>query len=102
MICTTLVSPADYTVEKSESGTPTLDGPHAEVIYQGVSGGEVKLAYREFPSRRARPALIHDLSYQLLAYGPTAIGGNGYNSPLKTTSRPSSSAFSTTLRTLRR
>ncbi|RSZ59997.1 hypothetical protein HF313_14875 [Massilia atriviolacea] len=72
-----LASPVEYTVETSDSVAPEVNPFHVEVLYQGVSKGEVKIAYREFMNNRTRPAFNQDLSYELLAYGPTKTGFKG-------------------------
>lgn len=72
-----LAAPVEYTVQSSDSVAPDVNPFHVEVLYQGVSKGEVKIAYREFLNNRARPAFNQDLSYELLANGPTKIGFKG-------------------------
>lgn len=72
-----LASPVEYSVEGTDKVEAYKDAFHVEVLYQGVSKGEVKIAYREFMNNMARPAFNQDLSYELNPNGPTKIGFKG-------------------------
>jgi hypothetical protein len=49
------------------------DGFKYELIYQGLDGNVVRIAYREYTENLARPAFSQDLSYTLELEGPTGV-----------------------------
>lgn len=69
--------PATYESHVVDAEIEVKDKFHVEVLYQGVSKGEIKISYREFMNDMARPAFNQDLSYELNSKGPTAIGFKG-------------------------
>lgn len=68
-----------YTVEevvtRKEVNNP--DSFFVEVLYQGLSKGEVKVSYREFSGGIARPAFTQDVSYEVDPDGTTTIAFRG-------------------------
>lgn len=49
------------------------DGFKYELIYQGLDGNVVRIAYREYTENLARPAFSQDLSYTLEVNGSTPV-----------------------------
>ena len=72
-----LDKPVPYVVEVSETLAIEQDKFQIEVLYQGMSKGEVKISYREFMNGTARPAFTQDVSYELDADGTAVIGFKG-------------------------
>lgn len=73
----TLSSPVPYDVKITETTVENRDDFYVDVLYQGVSKGEVKISYREFSSGVARPAFTQDVSYELEPNGTATIGFKG-------------------------
>lgn len=69
--------PAPYDARIENEELDIKDNFHVEVLYQGISKGEIKISYREFMNDMARPAFNQDLSYELNPKGETAIGFKG-------------------------
>lgn len=72
-----LSKPVPYDIEKSETLIESRDDFYVDVLYQGISKGEVKISYREFSGGLARPAFNQDVSYELNANGAATIGFKG-------------------------
>jgi len=72
-----LSAPVPYDVTVSESAIESKDDFYVDVLYQGMSKGEVKISYREFSNGFARPAFTQDVSYELAADGAGTIGFKG-------------------------
>ena len=70
-------TPIAYDLKKTEKAVETPSDFHVDVLYQGVSKGEVKLSYREFSGGVARPAFTQDVSYELDKNGMVDIGFKG-------------------------
>lgn len=52
-------------------------GFRRELLYEGISGNVVRLAFREYIDNFARPAYQQDLTYTLEARGPTEVAFRG-------------------------
>ncbi len=48
-----------------------------ELLYQGVSAGTIKVAYREYSDNFARPAFYQEVNYELNSSGATTINFKG-------------------------
>lgn len=72
-----LAAPVPYEVETFDTVTVDQDKFHIDVLYQGMSKGEVKVSYREFINDMARPAFDQDVSYELDADGTAVIAFKG-------------------------
>jgi hypothetical protein len=72
-----LKSPIEYTLEPAQVVKDNLELFRFEILYQGVSKGEVKIAYREFVNNMARPSFNQDVSYELSPGGTALIGFKG-------------------------
>ncbi|MDN2710646.1 hypothetical protein O0880_14570 [Janthinobacterium sp. SUN118] len=72
-----LEKPVPYDVKKTETLIESRDDFHVDVLYQGVSRGEVKISYREFSGGMARPAFNQDIAYELGSDGTATIGFKG-------------------------
>ena len=67
-----------WTTLKSHLSFETADimlgeGFKIELLYQGVAGEVLRLAYREFQENLARPAFHQELTYTLSPEGPTEV-----------------------------
>lgn len=72
-----LNSPVPYEVKVTESAVESKDDFYVDVLYQGMSKGEVKISYREYSNGIARPAFTQDVLYELDADGTGIIGFKG-------------------------
>ena len=74
-----LVKRIPYVVEEvvSQKEISHPDSFFFEVLYQGLSKGEVKVSYREFSGGIARPAFTQDVSYEIDPDGTTTIAFRG-------------------------
>lgn len=63
-----------YIKEETSSNST---GYKYELLYEGIAGDVIKLAYREYTDNFARPAFQQDLSYTLRPPGPTEITFRG-------------------------
>lgn len=72
-----LSSPTPYEVKVTETESESPDDFHVDILYQGMSKGEVKISYREFSRGIARPAFTQDVSYELDPDGTAIIGFKG-------------------------
>jgi hypothetical protein len=72
-----LSNPVPYEVKVAETTVENREDFYVDVLYQGVSKGEVKISYREFSSGVARPAFTQDVSYELEPNGTATIGFKG-------------------------
>lgn len=72
-----LAAPARYKVEKLKNTIENAADFHVEVLFQGVSKGEVKISYREFKGGIARPAFTQDVSYEIEKDGTAMIAFKG-------------------------
>lgn len=73
-----LSNPVPYdTKARNETTVENRDDFYVDVLYQGVSKGEVKISYREFSSGLARPAFTQDVTYELSKDGTATIGFKG-------------------------
>jgi hypothetical protein len=63
-----------YSKEETSSDST---GYKYELLYEGIAGDVIKLAYREYTNNFARPAFQQDLSYTLRRPGPTEITFRG-------------------------
>jgi hypothetical protein len=72
-----LAAPVPYDVKVTETAVEGQDDFYVDVLYQGMSKGEVKISYREFSHGIARPAFTQDVSYELEADGTAIIGFKG-------------------------
>lgn len=70
-------SPVEYEFTTSETLQESQGDFYVEVLYQGISKGEVKISYREFSNGIARPAFTQDITYEIEKNGPTTIGFKG-------------------------
>jgi hypothetical protein len=70
-------NPIPYDVEVTETTIEAKDDFYVDVLYQGLSKGEVKISYREFSGGCARPAFTQDVAYELATDGTTTIGFKG-------------------------
>lgn len=61
-----LTSPIRYS--RSELITPRSDSFKYEILYQGISGKVLRLAYREYINDLARPAYFQDVSYDVESF----------------------------------
>lgn len=59
--------------------TTDAGGFRYELLYQGIQGDTLRVAYREFKNDMARPAFQQDLTYTMSKSGPTEIGFRGVN-----------------------
>ncbi len=55
------------------------EGFKAELIYEGVATGVLRLLYREFSESLARPAFQQELTYTMDREGPTIVGFRSLN-----------------------
>lgn len=58
---------------KEDLDLDATTGFRRELLYDGLSGGIVRLGYREFINSLARPAFQQDLTYTLDQTGPTEV-----------------------------
>lgn len=72
-----LSAPTPYEVQVTETASEGPDDFYVDVLYQGMSKGEVKISYREFSHGIARPAFTQDVSYELEPDGTGIIGFKG-------------------------
>lgn len=72
-----LEKPVAYTTETHESTRVEQDKFQIDVLYQGMSKGEVKISYRESIDGIARPAFTQDVTYELGPDGTAVIGFKG-------------------------
>lgn len=72
-----LVSPVRYKIASSERVVEDSADFHVDVLYQGLTKGEVKISFREFKGGLARPAFTQDISYELEKDGSTIIAFKG-------------------------
>lgn len=72
-----LSAPVPYEVSESDEVTEVEGDFKFQFLYQGLSKGEVKIAYREFINGLARPAFDQDVSYELDVDGTGTIGFKG-------------------------
>lgn len=72
-----LDKPVGYTIETHESTQVEQDKFQIDVLYQGMSRGEVKISYRESMNGIARPAFTQDVTYELGQDGTAVIGFKG-------------------------
>lgn len=72
-----LTKPVAYTTETHKSTALELDRFQVDVLYQGMSKGEVKISYRESADGLARPAFNQDVAYELAPDGTAVIGFKG-------------------------
>jgi hypothetical protein len=63
-----------YSKEETSSDST---GYKYELLYEGIAGDVIKLAYREYTNNFVRPAFQQDLSYTLRRPGPTEITFRG-------------------------
>lgn len=63
-------------LESSEE-IESRDSYFVEVLYQGISRGEVKISYREFKGGIARPAFTQDVTYELEPDGSGMVAFRG-------------------------
>lgn len=68
-----------YKVEqiRKESEIENPKSYWVEVLYQGISKGEIKISYREFKGGVARPAFTQDISYEIKPDGTSVIAFKG-------------------------
>jgi hypothetical protein len=66
----------DASIPYSKEETSS-DSKGYELLYEGIAGDVIKLAYREYTDNFARPAFQQDLSYTLRPPGPTEITFRG-------------------------
>jgi hypothetical protein len=72
-----LSNPVPYEIKVTETVMQSRDDFYVDVLYHGVSKGEVKISYREFSAGIARPAFTQDVSYELEPNGTALIGFKG-------------------------
>ena len=72
-----LEKPVPYSVETQEITEVAQDKFQIEILYQGMSKGEVKISYREFYKGIARPAFTQDVTYELSSDGTAVVGFKG-------------------------
>lgn len=72
-----LSSPVPYDIKVEEAAFDSNDDFYVDVLYQGMSKGEVKISYREYSNGIARPAFNQDVAYGLDADGTGIIGFKG-------------------------
>lgn len=72
-----LNAPVPYSVRTIEKTSTTQESFQVDVLYQGLSKGEVKISYREFLDGIARPAFTQDVTYELDSNGTAMIGFKG-------------------------
>ena len=72
-----LSNPVPYEIQVTDTVSESPDDFYVEVLYQGMSKGEVKISYREFSHGIARPAFTQDVSYELASDGTGVIGFKG-------------------------
>lgn len=74
-----LKKPFSYEVQTERKETE-IENPNSywiDVLYQGVSKGEVKISYREFKGGVARPAFTQDVAYEMKSDGTSVIAFKG-------------------------
>ncbi|CUI05964.1 hypothetical protein LXA47_26360 [Massilia sp. P8910] len=71
-------NPVPYTVAVVETKILDQDALVVQVIYQGISKGELKFSFREFKNGLARPAFTQDITYELARDGTSEIGFRGF------------------------
>jgi hypothetical protein len=67
------IQPIRYASSKDIAG----GGFKSELLYEGVSGGTLRLSYREYIDSLARPAFQQELTYTLSPTPPTDIAFRG-------------------------
>lgn len=72
-----LKEPVEYEMTKDKSLSEVSESVSYRLIYQGLSKGEVKIAYRESVNSMARPAFDQDLTYELDKSGKGIIAVKG-------------------------
>ena len=72
-----LTAPARYKVDTIDNAVENTSDFHVDVLYQGVSKGEVKISYREFKGGVARPAFTQDVTYEIEKDGTAMIAFKG-------------------------
>lgn len=71
--------PVAYELQAQERSDEieSRDSYFVEVLYQGISRGEVKISYREFKGGVARPAFTQDVTYELEPDGSGVVAFRG-------------------------
>lgn len=72
-----LETPVPYSLRTIETTSTEQDSFQIDVLYQGMSKGEVKISYRESLNGTARPAFTQDVAYELAPDGTALIGFKG-------------------------
>lgn len=72
-----LAAPVRYKIASTERVVEDSADFHVDVLYQGLTKGEVKISFREFKGGLARPAFTQDVSYELEKDGTTIIAFKG-------------------------
>lgn len=72
-----LAAPVRYKLDSTNQAVENPLDFHVDVLYQGISRGEVKISYREFKGGVARPAFTQDVAYELDTDGSGMIAFKG-------------------------
>ena len=74
-----LPSPVGYELKEQVTSEEVTDDRsyQVDVLYQGISKGEVKISYREFKGGISRPAFTQDITYELESDGSGVIAFRG-------------------------
>lgn len=72
-----LAAPVRYKIASSERVVEDPADFHVDVLYQGLTKGDVKISFREFKGGIARPAFTQDVSYELEKDGTAIIAFKG-------------------------
>lgn len=72
-----LAAPVRYKLDTTQLEVENSADFQVDVLYQGLSKGEVKISYREFKGGLARPAFTQDVAYELDKDGSGMIAFKG-------------------------
>lgn len=72
-----LAAPVRYKIDTKQQKIEDTTSFRIDVLYQGLSKGEVKISYREFSGGIARPAFTQDVSYELEKDGTALLAFKG-------------------------
>ena len=72
-----LTKPVRYIEKQTEHITDKEPEFYTDVLYQGLTRGEVKISFREFRGGLARPSFTQDINYELAPNGTGMIAFKG-------------------------
>ena len=72
-----LAGPVRYKLNTTQQVVEDPADFHVDVLYQGLSKGEVKISFREFQGGLARPAFTQDVAYETESDGTAILAFKG-------------------------